>query len=274
MSTVNPHEFNWELDLGWALTDQKFGGFEVVHKFGYADVGTSFVPVTRGGVYNTPQVGSVTTLRVKAGGDANDTAAGSGAREVTLEGIDATGVRISEAVATAGASASSATSASFLRLFRAYVSASGTYATASSGSHSADIVIENGAGGTDWATIASTGFSRSQTEIGVYTVPLGYTGFINKYHITVDSAKTADILLFQRRDILQTSAPYSAMRLVSELVGVKEQTTFQDRTPLGPFPALTDIGFMGKVASGNAGVSAEFEIILIPDSMRRAVVSK
>ena len=96
---------------GFNIASGRIPGLSVVHKFGRASVGTTYSPVTFGGVYNTPQVAGATTLRVKAG-DANDTAAGTGAREVTLIGLDETGAEVTEAVATAGAAASATTTAS------------------------------------------------------------------------------------------------------------------------------------------------------------------
>ena len=235
--------------------------YEIIHKFGSnGDVGTTFEPISIGGIYRTPQPAAATALRVKAG-SANDTAAGSGAREITLEGLDSTGAYVSEALATAGASASSNSSASFIRLYRAYVSASGTYATASAGSHSANIVIENSAGTEDWLTIQSTGFPRAQSEVGAYTVPLGKKAYVISYTIDVDSQKTADILFFKRGSILDASAPYEAMRLVFELTGLSGQETVQPKTPIGPFDELTDIGFMAKAAA-TAVVGVDFELIL------------
>ena len=152
--------FPW-LDAARGLTI----GQKTVAKFGRNEsVGTSFEPVALGGVYQTPQAASATTLRIKSGGDSNDTAAGSGARQVTLEGLDENFEEVSETVATNGASASSATTATFTRLYRVYVSESGTYATLAAGSHVGDIVIENGSGGTDWATISATDFPQSQSE--------------------------------------------------------------------------------------------------------------
>ena len=117
-------------------------GASIIHKFGQSDaIGTSFVPVARGSIYHTVQVGSATTLRVKAG-NTNDTAAGSGAQKVMLEGIDETGAIATEELTTAGTSASTASTTTFIRLYRMYVSESGTYATSAAGSHAADIVIE------------------------------------------------------------------------------------------------------------------------------------
>ena len=90
-------------------------------------IGATYTPVTRSGHYRTPQAGSATTLRVKAGGNANDTAAGSGARQITLVGLDATGNVITETLATAGASASAATTKSLKLLQACCDESSATY---------------------------------------------------------------------------------------------------------------------------------------------------
>jgi len=249
------------------VADEQYGDTaDIVHKFGRnPSVGTSFVPVSFGGVYQTPQVGSATALRIKAGGNANDTAAGTGAREVTLIGLDANGNEITEAIATAGASASSATTNSFIRLYRAYVSASGTYATASAGSHSASITIENSAGGTDWATIDATSFPLSQTEIAVYSVPTGKKAFLLSAFAFTDSNKTTNIICFQRGNILETAAPYTAMREVFEITSGGGETELVTKGAIGPFVGPLDIGFMAKIDTGTAEVDVDFELLVVDD---------
>lgn len=240
--------------------------YSVVHKFGRNDnVSTTFVPIAPGGIYRTPQVSGATTLRVKAG-NANDTAAGSGARKVTLVGIDASGDEVTEEITTNGESAGTASTNSFIRLYRAYVSESGTYATQSAGSHSAAIVIENSAGTQDWLTINAADFPHGQSEVGVYTVPNGYTAFVNSIDVNVDSTKTADVLLFKRENILETAAPYTAMRVQYEMTAVQGPVSVRFQAPLGPYPAGTDIGFMAKVATTAAEVDVNFDIILISNT--------
>jgi hypothetical protein len=251
----------WLLESRGTVTGQS-----IVHKFGQNDaVSTTFVPVTRGGVYQMPQVASATTLRIKSGGNANDTALGSGAREITLIGTDASGNELTETLATAGASASSVTSGSFIRLYRAYVSKSGTYATQSTGSHSADIVIENGSGGTDWATIHSADLPRGQSEIGVYTIPTGFTGYFLGAFGFSDTAKVTEVIFFHRTGILQTAAPYDAMRTVFEEKLEGGEFTVDPRSPIGPFVGPCDIGFMAKIDAGTAAVEVDFELVLIAD---------
>lgn len=248
--------FNWEL----------FGtpNYEIVQKFGAnASVGTTYEPLCRGGVYRTPQVAGATPLRIKAGGNANDSSGGSGARKVTIQGLNELGEAVTDVIATNGISASAATANSFLRVFRCFVSESGTYANSSSGSHSGDITIENSAGSEDWAVIGFDGFAFSQTEIAAYSIPKGKEAYISNILVSTDSTKTVDLLLFKREDILQTSAPYSAMRM-QERINQKQGGVFSisPETPFGPYPEFTDIGFMAKVLSGTASVEASFEIIM------------
>lgn len=235
----------------------------IVHKFGKNPaVGTSFVPVSVGGAYQTPQLASATALRVKAGGNIADTAAGAGAREITLVGLDSTGAEAADTLATAGASASAATTTVFSRLFRAYVSASGTYGTTAAGSHTGDIVIENAAGGTDWLTLDATDYSRGQSEVGCYTVPAGKRAFITNALIATDSSKSTAIILVKRDDLDDAAAPYEAMRIQFEAVGLTTGIQFSPKSPLGPYEEFTDLIWMAKVAVGTGAVEVDFEIVL------------
>lgn len=241
-------------------------GFTSVKKFGRnAAVGTSFVPVCFGGVYQTPQGSAATALRIKSGGNANDTAAGSGAREITLEGLDQNFAFVSETVATAGSSASSATTATFTRLFRAYVSKSGTYATAAAGSHAAAITIENSAGGTTWATIDATGFPKGQSEIGAYSVPSGSTAYVYLDSVTIDSSKTVDLVFYSRESANDAAAPYGGMQAKSVLSGLQQSgvpNLAGRNVPFGPFTGPCDIGFLAKVGTGTGSVAVEFEMVI------------
>ena len=235
-----------------------------VQKFGTNHaVGTSFVPITLGGIYNMPQPAAATTLRVKAG-NVNDTAAGSGAREITLEGLDETGALVTEVLATAGASASLATTTTFIRLLRFWVSASGTYANIAGGSHAADIVIENGAGGTDWGTIAILGFPHSQSSIGAYTVPLGYKAYMLDFGMTNGSSKSFDFIFFKRESILDAAAPYKSMRLINNGAGITVPFVkmFPDAIE---FEALTDIVPLAKVAAGTGEITVDINLLLVQD---------
>jgi hypothetical protein len=223
-------------------------------------ISSTYTPVTRSGFYRTPQAGAATALRVKSGGNANDTASGTGARAITLVGLDATGNVITETLATAGASASAATTKSFMRLTEAYVSKSGTYASQSAGSHAGNITIENGSGGSNWALIADGTLGKSQAEIAVHTTPRDRAAVVQGITLSSDSDKKANIVMFKRENILQTAAPYSPMIMIIEF----PQSAGLVELPFDPplyFPPLTDFGFLAAVSSSTIDVSIGMEIL-------------
>jgi hypothetical protein len=236
-------------------------GCRSFNKFGRnTSVGSSFVPVSRSGFYRTPQANAAVNLRIKAGGNANDTANGSGSREVTLVGIDANGNQQVEALATAGASASAATTTSFIRLLDAYVSKSGTYATQSAGSHASTIVIERSTGGQDWATIADGTLGRGKTEMAVYTTPRDRSAALRNVTISSDADKKANIVLYKRENILETAAPYTSLLLVTEYPQSSGLIDVVFDPPLY-FPPLCDFGFLANVSASTVDVAVNMDII-------------
>jgi hypothetical protein len=235
------------------------------HQFGRnTSCGTSYEPVTDNGIYRTPQVSGATQLRVKAGGNAADTASGAGARSVKLWGLDTSGNEITEIIVTAGASASSSTTNSFIRLYHVEVYESGTYGTQAAGSHAANIVIENAAGTEDWAEIELNGFPSSSSCIGSVTVPRNHVGLVTSVNIMVDvsGSKTMDVLFMQRSNILQTEAPYSPIVKIQEYIGVASNLSIVYDTPFR-VSQLTDIGILAKSSAGTNAISVDVEILML-----------
>ena len=247
-------------DQFFEISQGNRSGYSLVHKFGkHEDVQTTYQALSVGGIYQAPQVSGAVALRIKAG-DANDSSAGTGARKILVQGLDETGAEVTESLNTNGASSGSVGSVTFMRVYRSYVEESGTYATGASQSHAASIIIESAAAA-EWLTIDVTDVARSQSQIGNYTVPLGKEAYVFEYSLTTDSNKAVDFLFFKRENILQTSAPYSAKRVVREHVGIQGH---YDGTFKGgqKFDELTDIGWMVKSASA-AIATVDFEIVLV-----------
>jgi hypothetical protein len=247
--------------FGIRVGNGEVSGYSCIDKFGHNhDVGSTLSPICAGGIWPTPQVSGAVQLRVKAG-NTNDSAAGSGARKVMLYGVDATGAEISEEISTNGTSAGTVSTLSFLRLWRAFVTESGSYATASVGSQAAEIIIEDAADN-QWLSIPfEGGFGHAQSQVALYTVPLGKKAYITSYSYGIDATKTPDLFLFQRRNILETTAPYSTRRVVRTWDGVSGHSGQLLKDPLGPFPALTDLGSMSLVSIGTAKVSVTMTIL-------------
>lgn len=223
---------------------------------------TTYVPVTDNGIYRTPQVAGATKLRIKAGGNAADTAAGSGARSVRLVGINESGNEVTEVIATAGASASALSVNNYIRLYMAEVETSGTYGTQTAGSHAGNITIENAAGTQDWAQIQLNGFPSGTTGIGSFTIPRNHVGLVSSVQINVDQTKTTDVLVLMREGILDTAAPYKPIQKVQEFLGVSRSISIKFDVPI-KFAELTDLGVLAKVSNGTGAVSVDIEVLVL-----------
>jgi hypothetical protein len=238
------------------------GGHSVIHKYGRnPGLGTSFAPVSLGGVYQTPTSAVSLEFVSNAAADALN---GAGMHELTVEGLDANWdlqTEVMAAHATDGTTAVAVTG-TWLRVFRAYVSLSGTYASASAGSHSGDITIRVASAGATWATIDDTDFPLGQTEIGAYTVPLGKTAYLSSLHLDVNTSQTVDALFFQRPLANDVSSSYSAMRVVLQFDGISGPDDLHPEVPFGPFVGPCDLVFMAKGASNN-DIDVDFELILV-----------
>jgi len=236
-------------------------GHSLVHKFGRnANVPNgTFEGVTQlSESFNFLTAAS--TVRIKAGGDAADTAAGAGAQSITIEGLDNTGAFATETIATAGVSASSVTSTSFWRVFRAYVGdgGCGTYGAA----NTANIVIENGTGGTNLIMIA---IEEGQSQYGAYAIPLGKTGYLLSVKVQADGSKAADFKLCTRNNLTDFTTPFSPNRIKFYWDGVLGSDTLNPNSPLLSMSALTDIWVEAAGGGAQTEVSIDFEILLVDD---------
>jgi hypothetical protein len=233
-------------------------GAYIMHKFGANDdVGASLVPVTIGGNYRTPQTAQ--TLEILSD-DVDDSVTGTGARKVLVIGLNGSGDEIREEVEMDGTTPVTLTN-DFLRVYRLYVTETGSYATQTTPSQQGVITLRGVGGGDDWAELnVVSGFGVAQSEIGVYTVPKGYHCYLLEKVMSVNSNKYADIYFFKRENITQTTPPYDAMRLVEKHIGLTGVAEIISRSRINMFPELTDIGFM-SISHTGAEVSVEFELL-------------
>lgn len=249
-------------DFGVDIAKGEVPGHSVIQKFGRnSAVSSTFVPICSSGFYRTPT--SNTALEVVST-STNDDIAGTGARTIYYEGLQNSGgnlVVVSDVVELDGTTAV-ALPDQLIRLYRWYVASSGTYASQSAGSHAGTLTIRESGGGNTWSTIVPNGFPVSQSQIGAYTVPTGYMAYVSKITYSVESDKEAEILMFQREGVLNTSAPYNAMRLVTEINSAKGTSSVYYDTPL-KFEEETDFGFLGKLKSNTGPMTVDFEIKLV-----------
>lgn len=232
-------------------------GQSIVHKFGRNDnvANATWERVDLLSDTGATYLSSASAIRIKAGGDAADAAAGAGAREVTVQGCDATGEPVTAVLATNGISASTASTETFLRVWRAWVSSAGTYGAA----NTAAIVIEDSGGTTDLLTIAA---GEGQTQFAGYTVPAGKRAFLRSVFVSVDAAQAADVRFFAREDADDATAPVAAARIKLYFDGIQAPFLFKPNAPLGPYSALTDLWWEAQGGGAAAAVSVDFELLL------------
>ena len=235
-------------------------GEEIIHKFGRnAAVGNSFEGVhTLSGAFNF--LTAATTVRIKAGGNVNDTAAGTGAQGITVEGIDDNLAAISENLATAGASASSNSSALLWRVNRIFVEdlKAGTYG----GKNVGAVVVENSGGGTDLIEIVA---DFGQSLQGLYSVPTGKTAFFLGAILTTDANKAVDFRVCSREALNDVSTPFAPVRVRNSWTGIEGHFPFQPKSPAFSVVGPADIFVEAQIAAGSADVTADFELLLVDD---------
>jgi len=161
--------FNLDVSRGFVK------GHTAIYKFGHnSDVNSVEETIwDGGGIYEHPT--SAAQWYVSSS-NAADTAAGTGAREIRIFGLDANYNEISEDITLTGQT-QKITVNSYLRIFRAFVTEAGT-----GGSAAGDIyVAASGAtlGVPDNAVYAKITQTSNQTLMTVYTVPAGHTLYLD-----------------------------------------------------------------------------------------------
>jgi hypothetical protein len=230
----------------------KFGTNEAVPN------GTWAILANLGGVtYPFPQ--APTTVRVKAGGNVADTSDGAGARTLRVIGLDSNGAVAEEDITLAGASASDSTTTSFWRVYRAYVLTTGTYG----GSNTGIVTIENTAGTADLLKIEA---SDSQTRLGIFSIPTGWTGYLLGFESHVEANKPADVRVRTRTDYKTVSGEMSPIREIFFEGGViGNAQNVAEGIPLGVLPENSDVWLEARGGGAQTSVSGSMIILCVKD---------
>jgi len=226
-----------------------------VHKFGFnSDIDDTLETVwAQGGLYS--YLAAATQLSVSSS-SANDTSAGTGARTVTLSGLDANYAEISETVTLNGQTAVTTTN-SYLRIFRMVVNSAG------SGGQNAGVIyagtgtVTAGVPANKYATIV---IGDNQTLMAIWTVPANHTAYLLQTDVTVATTQnnkycTASLVARPFGEVFQVK---------DRFVKAESQATLTYSLPL-KFEEKTDIEYraIGDSAGADIAISAAFEIIYI-----------
>jgi len=230
-------------------------GYSAIHKFGRnPNVGN--VPETiwmYGGIYQYLDVGSDSTVYAYSA-SSDDGPGNDGARTVTVQGLDNDFNLIEETITVNGA----ASTASFLRVYRAFVATAGVLAA-----NDGNVLISTAAagGGTVLADIGVIGTGTTtglgQTQLALYTIPAGKTGYLTTWNIGVAPMNNSVTVTLLARE-LDGSTPFRSKDIVDIVGGY---TTQNYSIPLR-FPEKTDIEVRGTGDTGSV-ISSSFDVILV-----------
>ncbi len=215
---------------------------KTVFKFGYnPDVnGAEETIWDVGGIYAYPSSAVAMTVTTDAGTPANDNGV-----KVVVEGLDGDYNEVSEEVTLAGAGTATTTQ-TFFRVNRAYVSGSQE--------PTGNLNITNGA-----TTYARITIGENQTLMAMWTVPAGYTGFLDHVNIATGTTNANQYITAQ---IVQRQLDGVFRVMMKQTLGSGGIADFLIRYPI-LVPEKTDIEVRAVSSGSNNLISANFSMVYI-----------
>ena len=204
------------------------------------------------GIYAFPTVASV--MKISSSSN-DDDAAGTGARTVLINGLNANYDPVAEIVALDGQTAVNTTN-SYIRVNKMTVLTAGTGGTSVGSIYAGTGAVNSGVPA---VVVNQTGVLANETESSFYTVPAGYTAFINAWTMSSGNTTADEWTRFTLR-----------IRPFGGVFGIKAQYHIAGSGiyecmavyPL-PVPEKADIDVLAATSDGTASVSSQLQIVLI-----------
>lgn len=236
---------------GMWIAGGKAAGWSHINKFGYNDeIPTTFELIT------TPSANVVypTTAAVVSvvSDDANDDAGDTGARTVSIQGLDADYNLQSDTIELDGTNAVTTTN-TYIRVFRAGVETAGS-------SGGAEGTISFSIGGNVQCTINPE--YDNQTLHAAYTIPAGKTGYLTRLQVTSTKDNKAGMVGFFEREF-GTDKVFK----VKQLLEVYRNSVAVDFPIPLKLTEKSDLELRGKnLDSGNISLGGTFDLILVDNN--------
>ena len=258
---LNNYNVGTKLPDSITLASNNNSDIKIIHKFGFTPTppvaGDLFQLWDKGIIYTYAT--TAVTLGVSSS-DAKDTSAGVGARTVEIQGLDADYEELSETVTLNGKIKVESTN-KFLRVFRVKVLTAG-----SEGDNAGMIYIYDTASAviagvpqTASKIMAAITVGYNQTNMAIYTIPAGYTGFlINVWGaMNARSNKYADIQMYRRE--------YGSVFQNKFVYGINGAGAYFQRhfTIAEKIEEKTDIELKTICDSATTRISGGFDILLV-----------
>ena len=239
--------YDWTINISAGAVD----GTSYIEKFGMnVDVDSNKETIWDGGeIYSYISTAETVAVTSTAGADS---AAGTGARTVEIQGLDADYNVVLETLTIGGAGGTT----EFIRIFRVKVVTAGT-----SGINEGTISVTSSDTSTVLAQIGvdgtgSNAAGRGQTFMSLYTVPAGKTAYLTQWTVGCGKQNTDAVATFLAR-------PEDGAWNAKDIITVSATTYAKDyKIPL-QFTEKTDIEVRAYSTTNNSLVSSTFNLILI-----------
>jgi stage V sporulation protein SpoVS len=227
---------------------------KIIFKFGFnPDInGDEETIWDGGGIYAYP---SAATVMKVSSSSANDTAAGTGARTILVQGLDGDYNEAEEIVTLNGQTAVNTTT-SFLRVNRAYVLTAGSGGTAAGNIYVGVGTVTSGVPATIYAQIT---LGENQTLMGLWTVPAGYTGYFDHFNVATGSTTVNQYITVRA---IQRNFGGVFRTMIKQTIGAGGVADFVIKYPI-EVQEKTDLEMRASSSGANNLVSADFSVIYI-----------
>jgi len=239
--------YDWIINISAGAVD----GTGYIEKFGMnTDVDSDKETIwDGGGIYSYISTAETVAITSTSG---VDSAAGTGARTVEIQGLDANHTLVYETLTVGGGAGTQ----EFLRIFRANVVTAGT-----SGINEGTVSITSSGTSTVLAQIGvdgtgSNAAGRGQTFMALYTVPAGKTAYLTQWTVGCGKQNTDAVATFLAK-------PEGSAWNAKDIITVSATTYAKDyKIPL-QFTEKTDIEVRAYSSVNNSLVSSTFNLLII-----------
>ena len=242
--------FSWAINISAGNVN----GISYIEKFGMnTDVDANKETIWDGGdIYTYISAAETVTVTSSSG---SDSAAGTGARTVEVQGLNSAYTVVTETLTVGGASGT----VEFLRVFRARVVTAG-----SSGVNAGTISVTSDDTSTVLAIIGIDGAGanaagRGQTFMALYTIPAGKTGYLTQWTVGSGKQNTDAVAMFMTRD---PDAAGNGAWNARDIITVSATTYSKNYTIPFKIDAGCDIEIRAYSTTNNSLVSSTFNVIL------------
>lgn len=216
-------------------------------------VGTSAETIwIGGGVYTFPAAASVLKVSSASATDDKDS---TGAHTVLIEGLNASYEAVSETVTLEGQTQVDTTN-SYLRVNKMTVLTAG-----SGGTSVGQIYAGTGSagGGLPTAIYNVTGVNSNESESAFYTVPAGYTAYLNRFTLSAANTTSTANTQFALR-----VRPYGGVFGYKAYYYMPSNSVFEcEAFYPSPVPEKSDIEVQATTSANTSSVSTQLQILLI-----------